>query len=231
MDFAQYISLAVDFVLHLDEYLAMIIGQFGLWTYLILFLVIFMETGFVVTPFLPGDSLLFAAGAIAAASKLNPVMMFFILAGAAILGDTVNYWIGHYIGPRVFSGKVRFLKKEYLDRTHAFYEKHGGKTIFLARFIPIIRTFAPFVAGVGKMSYGYFLSYNVLGGLVWTALFISAGYYFGSLPFVKENFSLVIIAIVVISVLPAVYEYLKEKRKGPQESSKVPASSAEEIQS
>ncbi len=231
MDFAEYISLAVDFVLHLDEYMALIIGQFGIWTYLILFVVIFMETGFVVTPFLPGDSLLFAAGAIAVVSKLNPVMMFFILAAAAILGDTVNYWIGHFIGPRVFSGKVRFLKKEYLDRTHAFYEKHGGKTIFLARFIPIIRTFAPFVAGVGKMSYGYFLTYNVVGALVWTALFIFGGYFFGRLPFVEENFSLVIIAIVLISVMPAVYEYVKEKRKGPEESAKVSTSSAEEIQS
>jgi len=180
-----------------------------------LFVVIFIETGLVVTPFLPGDSLLFAAGIFAGASReaLNVWVLFGSLAVAAVLGDTANYWIGHYIGPRVFSGKVPFLKKEYLDRTQAFYEKHGGKTIFLARFIPIIRTFAPFVAGVGRMRYGYFISYNVFGGIVWTALFIFAGYFFGDIPLVKDNFSLVIIAIVVISVLPAVVEYLRGRKK------------------
>ena len=174
-------------------------------------MVIFIETGLVITPFLPGDSLLFAAGAFAAVGAFNPILLFVLMAIAAVLGDTVNYWIGHSIGPRVFSGNVRFLKKEYLEKTQAFYEKHGGKTIFLARFIPIIRTFAPFVAGVGKMRYGYFISYNIIGGIVWTGICTFVGYFFGNLPFVKDNFSLVIIAIVIISVLPAVWEFVKAK--------------------
>jgi membrane-associated protein len=163
-------------------------------------------------PFLPGDSLLFAAGSLAALGSFNIFGLFALLALAAIVGDTLKYWIGHFIGPRVFSEKIPFLKKEYLERTHAFYEKHGGITIFLARFIPIIRTFAPFVAGVGRMSYGYFITYNIVGGLVWTALFTFGGYFFGNIPFVKNNFSLVIIAIVVISVLPAVYEVIQARR-------------------
>ena len=205
------ISWFVDFVLHMDKHLDLIVRSMGMWSYAILFAVIFVETGVVIFPFLPGDSLLFAAGSLAALGSLNVWALFALLALAAIVGDTVNYWIGHTIGPRVFSANSRFLKREYLDRTHAFYEKHGGKTIFLARFIPIIRTFAPFVAGVGRMSYGYFLTYNVVGGLVWTALFIFVGYFFGNLPFVKNNFSLVIMAIVVISVLPAVWEALRSK--------------------
>ena len=211
----EIVTFLVDLFLHLDEHLAEIISQYGTLTYVILFLVIFMETGLVVTPFLPGDSLLFAAGTLAAldGSPLNIVLLYALLAAAAILGDTANYWIGHTIGPRAFSGSIRFLKKEYLERTHRFYEKHGGKTIFLARFIPIIRTFAPFVAGVGKMSYGYFFSYNVFGGLVWTALFIFAGYFFGNIPWVKDNFSVVILAIVLISVLPAVIEAVRSRRK------------------
>jgi len=211
----EIINFIIELVLHLDKHLGDLIAQFGGWTYLILFAVIFMETGLVVTPFLPGDSLLFAAGTLAAleGSPLNVVALFFLLAGAAVIGDTVNYWIGHTIGPRAFTGNVRFLKKEYLERTHAFYEKHGGKTIFLARFIPIIRTFAPFVAGVGHMSYGYFFSYNVVGGLVWTALFIFGGYFFGNIPWVRDNFSVVIIAIIVISVLPAVIEVIRSRRK------------------
>jgi membrane-associated protein len=169
-----------------------------------------METGLVVTPFLPGDSLLFAAGTFAALGDLNEWIMFILLSFAAVLGDTVNYWIGHYIGPRAFSGEIRFLKKEYLDRTHAFYEKHGGKTIILARFVPIVRTFAPFVAGVGAMSYGKFISYNIIGGVAWVAIFNFMGYFFGNLPFVRDNFSVVVIAIILISVLPAVYEVVKE---------------------
>jgi len=209
----ELISLAIDFLLHMDKYLSVIIQDFGLWSYLILFVVIFIETGLVITPFLPGDSLLFAAGAFAAAGAFNPLLLFALLATAAVLGDTANYWIGHAIGPRVFTGDIRFLKKEYLDKTQAFYEKYGGKTIFLARFIPIIRTFAPFVAGVGKMRYGYFISYNIIGGIVWTALCIFGGYFFGNLPFVKDNFSIVIMAIIVISVLPAVFEYIKGKRE------------------
>jgi membrane-associated protein len=214
----ELISFLIDLILHLDEYLDMIIQWFGIWTYLILFVVIFIETGLVVTPFLPGDSLLFAAGTFAALGSLNVIWLFIALAIAAVLGDTVNYWIGHYIGPRVFSEKSRFLKKEYLDRTHEFYEKHGGKTIFLARFIPIIRTFAPFVAGVGRMTYWHFISYNIFGGIVWTALFIFGGYYFGNIPFIRNNFSIVIIAIILISILPAVVEYFRGKQKKPAEA-------------
>jgi len=206
------ISWFVDFILHMDKHLDLIVRSMGVWSYAMLFLVIFVETGLVIFPFLPGDSLLFAAGSLAALGSLNVWALFALLALAAIVGDTVNYWIGHYFGPRVFSTNSRFLKREYLDRTHAFYEKHGGKTIFLARFIPIIRTFAPFVAGVGRMSYGYFITYNVVGGLVWTALFTFGGYFFGNLPFVKNNFSLVIMAIVVISVLPAVWEVLRSNK-------------------
>ena len=203
----------IDIFLHLDEFLGEIIRTYGAWTYLLLFLIIFMETGLVVTPFLPGDSLIFAAGTFAALGYMNIGLLFLLLATAAILGDTVNYWIGHYIGPRAFSGNVRFLKKEYMDRTHAFYEKHGGKTIILARFVPIVRTFAPFVAGVGAMSYGKFISYNIIGGLAWVASFLFLGYFFGNLPFVQKNFEFVVIAIVLISVLPAVIEYLKERAR------------------
>ena len=203
----------IDLFLHLDKYLEEIIKNYGTLTYLILFIVIFIETGLVATPFLPGDSLLFAAGAFAGLGSLNIFVLYGLLAFAAILGDTANYWIGHYIGPRAFSGNIRFLKKEYLDRTHAFYEKHGGKTIILARFIPIIRTFAPFVAGVGAMSYGKFITYNIVGGLLWVASFLSLGYFFGNLPVVEKNFSLVIIAIILISVMPAVIEFIKEKMR------------------
>lgn len=201
----------VDFVLHMDEHLPVLVTQLGFWIYLVLFLVIFIETGLVVMPFLPGDSLLFAAGAVAATTDLNLFVLMGLLAGAAILGDTANYWIGHYVGPKVFTQRSRWFKKEYLDRTVAFYEKHGGKTIFLARFVPIVRTFAPFVAGIGKMRYGYFISYNVFGGIVWVSIFLAAGYFFGNLPFVKHNFSLVVIMIILISLIPALYEFAKEK--------------------
>ncbi len=207
----EIISNLVDLFLHLDQHLNEIIQTYGVWTYAILFSIIFMETGLVVTPFLPGDSLLFAAGTFAGMGSLNVWILFISLSFAAIIGDTVNYWIGHYIGPRAFSGNVRFLKKEHLDRTHAFYEKHGGKTIILARFIPIIRTFAPFVAGIGAMSYGHFISYNIIGGVLWVGLFVFMGYFFGNLPFVQEHFGVVVIAIILISVLPAVYEFLKER--------------------
>jgi membrane-associated protein len=209
----QLINWFVDFVLHMDKHLPQIVNDIGIWAYLVLFVIIFIETGLVVTPFLPGDSLLFAAGAVAATTHLSPLPMFLLLAGAAILGDTANYWIGHFLGPKVFTQESRWFKREYLERTHAFYEKHGGKTIFLARFIPIIRTFAPFVAGIGRMSYGYFISYNIVGGIVWTGLFIGLGYFFGNLSFVKNNFSLVIVAIILISLVPAVFEYVKEKFK------------------
>lgn len=210
----EWISFIIDFVLHLDQYLTIIIDWAGIWTYLILFIVIFIETGLVVTPFLPGDSLLFAAGAIAAlSSTLNPVVLFVLLMIAAVAGDTANYWIGHYVGEKAFTTNSRLLKREYLDRTQAFYEKHGGKTIFLARFIPIIRTFAPFVAGVGRMRYGYFFTYNVIGGIVWTGLFIFAGYFFGNVPFIKNNFSLVVIAIILISFMPGIVEFLRNHRR------------------
>ncbi len=201
----------VNFVLHMDKELPAIVNSVGLWSYALLFGVIFIETGIVIFPFLPGDSLLFAAGSLAALGSFNVWVLYLLMAAAAILGDTANYWIGHYIGPRVFSENVPFLKRAYLERTHAFYEKHGGKTIFLARFIPIIRTFAPFVAGVGRMSYGYFITYNVVGGLTWTALFTFGGYFFGNLEIVQKNFSLVIIAIIVISVLPVVWELVRGK--------------------
>jgi len=213
----EIISNLVDFILHLDVHLNTIIQNFGIWTYLILFLIIFLETGAVVTPFLPGDSLLFAAGSFAALGSLNPIALFIILTAAAILGDALNYWIGHYIGPRAFSGNVRFLKKEYLDRTHGFYERHGGKTIILARFIPIIRTFAPFVAGIGAMTYSRFFLFNVIGAITWVGLFVFGGYFFGNLQFVKDNFTIVIMAIIVISVLPGVFEFAREKFKSAKE--------------
>jgi membrane-associated protein len=206
----------IDLFVHLDKHLSSVIQSYGTWTYLLLFLIIFMETGLVVTPFLPGDSLLFAAGTFASpalGSPLNIGLLFVLLCIAAIIGDTVNYWIGHYIGERAFSGNVRFLKKEYLDRTQEFYERHGGKTIILARFVPIVRTFAPFVAGVGKMSYGHFIAYNVIGGISWVAIFTLGGYFFGNLPFVKDNFTLVVLVIIVISVLPAIIEVFKERSR------------------
>lgn len=203
-----------SFFLHVDEHLNTVVANFGVWTYIILFVVIFCETGLVVTPFLPGDSLLFAAGAVAAAvpETLNVWTMIGLLIAAAILGDTINYWIGHWVGPRAFSGNVRFLKQEYLDRTNAFYAKHGGKTIILARFVPIVRTFAPFVAGIGAMNYSRFILYNVVGGIAWVMIFSLLGFYFGSMPFVKENFELVIIAIILISVAPALWEFIGKKK-------------------
>ena len=201
----------IDLFLHLDQHLGELVRTYGVWTYAILTVVVFLETGVVITPFLPGDSLLFAAGAIAATGGLNVWILFALLTTAAILGDTVNYWIGNRIGHRAFSGNIRFLKREHLVRTHAFYEKHGGKTIFLARFLPIIRTFAPFVAGIGEMSYPRFLAWNVGGGVVWVALFLFAGYGFGNVPVVKENFSLVILAIIFLSVLPIAYEFVKHR--------------------
>ena len=210
----EIIGKFIDIFLHLDEYLSVVIQTYGIWTYALLFLVIFMETGFVVTPFLPGDSLLFAAGTFASpalGSPLNIWIVWILMILAAFLGDTANYWIGHFIGPKAFSGDVRFLKKEYLDRTHEFYEKHGGKTIILARFIPIIRTFAPFVAGVGQMTYAHFITYNIVGGVLWVTLFVFGGYFFGSLPFVKDNFTIVVLTIIAISLFPGVVEFLRNK--------------------
>jgi membrane-associated protein len=215
----EFLSKVVDFVLHLDVHLSALIQQYGLWTYVILFVVIFCETGLVVTPFLPGDSLIFAAGTFAARGDLNVLGLFLILSAAAVLGDTANYWIGKIIGPKVFQKEnSRIFKKAYLERTHNFYEKYGAETIIIARFVPIVRTFAPFVAGIGRMSYGKFLSYNIIGGIGWVALFTFGGYFFGNIPFVRKNFSLVIIVIIIISLLPAAIEILKhrkEKGKAP----------------
>ncbi len=201
----------LDVFLHLDRYLAEVMAYYGAWTYALLFLVIFVETGFVVTPFLPGDSLLFAAGTFAALGSMEIGLLILLLIVAAVGGDTVNYWIGHRLGEQAY--RTKWIRREYLDRTHAFFEKHGGKTIFLARFVPIVRTFAPFVAGMGRMSYGYFFSYNVLGGITWVLLFTLGGYFFGNLPLIKSNFEFVIVAIILISVLPAVWEAWKARRE------------------
>ncbi len=216
----SFISRLIDIVLHLDKHLGALIEHNGPWTYAILFVVIFCETGLVVTPFLPGDSLLFAAGAFAArpvltagGMDLKPGWLFLILSLAAILGDTANYWIGRVVGPKVFhQPKNRFFKKEYLDRTHKFFERYGGETIIIARFVPIVRTFAPFVAGIGRMTYPKFISYNIIGGVAWVAIFVWGGYFFGNIPFVQKHFSLVIIAIILISLLPAGIEFLRQWR-------------------
>jgi membrane-associated protein len=205
------ITTLIDFIIHIDEHLSVIISNYGAWTYGILFLIVFAETGFVVTPFLPGDSLIFAAATFAARGDINPWVLFLVVATAGIIGDAVNYSIGHYIGPRVFTEDVRFLRREYLDKAHEFFEKHGGKAIFLARFVPIIRTFVPFVAGAGAMSYGKFVVYNVLGALTWVGLFDILGYFFGNIPAVEEHFSLVVIGIILVSLVPAVSEFIKAR--------------------
>lgn len=201
----------IDFFLHLDVHLSQLINDYGTWTYLILFLIIFVETGLVVMPFLPGDSLLFAAGSFAALGVLNPVYLIGLLFVAAFSGDTLNYAIGNFIGPKVFATDYKLLKREYLLKTQAFYEKHGGKTIVLARFIPIIRTFAPFVAGVGTMKYTKFISYNIIGGFAWVTSFILLGFFFGNIPAVKRNFTLVVFAIIILSVLPPIIEFVKSR--------------------
>lgn len=206
----------IDLFLHLDTHLSELIASYGTWTYAILFLIIFCETGLVVTPFLPGDSLLFAAGTFAGMGDLHPGLLFLLLFSASVLGDSTNYWIGRYIGPRAFSGNIRFLKREYLDKTHAFYDRHGRKTVILARFLPIIRTFAPFVAGVGAMPYGRFLSMSVAGSTAWVGLFVGAGYFFGNLQVVRENFSLVVMGIIGISLLPIAIEWAKVAFRRPQ---------------
>ena len=211
----EIVKFLIDLFLHLDKYLGGIITQYGAWTYGILFVVIFIETGLVITPFLPGDSLLFAAGTFAALGSLNVWYLLGLLMFAAVLGDTVNYSIGHYLGERAYN--IKWIKKEYFDKTHAFFEKHGGKAIFLARFVPIVRTFAPFVAGIGNMSYGYFITYNLVGGVTWVAVFTLLGYFFGKLDFVQKNFEFVIIAIILVSVLPMVFEWWKARKEAKVE--------------
>jgi len=210
----ELVTWFVDFILHLDRHLVEMLAQFGIWIYAILFLIIFAETGFVVTPFLPGDSLLFAVGALAAVDTtgtLTPVAASLLLAAAAILGNSANYSIGRAIGPPAFSGKYRFLKVEYLQRTEHFFQKYGGLTIVISRFMPIVRTFAPFVAGVGRMPYGRFQAYNITGGVTWVMAFVWGGYLFGNIPVVKNNFGIVTILIIVLSVLPVVFAMLKQR--------------------
>ena len=208
------LSQLIDFVLHIDAHLDLIIQDYGLITYVLLFVIVFCETGLVVTPFLPGDSLLFAVGAFAARGSLSLPVALAVLAAAAILGDTANYWIGAVIGPKVFHREnVRFLNRKHLERTHQFYERYGGKTIVIARFVPIVRTFAPFVAGIGKMKYGHFLSFNVIGAAAWVLGFVMAGFWFGNIPVVKRNFTLVIFAIIIVSVLPAVIEFFRQRAR------------------
>ena len=208
------ISTIIDFILHIDQHLAALSAEYGVWIYAILFLIIFCETGLVVTPFLPGDSLLFAAGGIAALGEMNIHLMVALLLVAAILGDAVNFAIGKYFGARLFANPdSKIFRRAYLDKTHAFYEKHGGKTIIIARFVPIVRTFAPFVAGMGNMHYGSFIRYNIIGAILWVVLFSYAGYFFANIPLVKNNLALVLAAIIVISVLPGVIEVVRARRE------------------
>jgi membrane-associated protein len=214
----EFLTYFIDLFLHLDVHLNAVISDYGMWTYLILFLIVFCETGLVVTPILPGDSLLFAAGAFAAIGSLDVTWLFILLTVAAVLGDAVNYAVGHFMGLKVFSQtNSRIFKKEYLDRTHQFYEKYGGKTIIIARFVPIVRTFAPFVAGVGRMTYAKFASYNIIGGVLWVAVCGGAGYAFGNIPMVKENFTLVILGIIFVSILPGIVEYLRQRQQPVEE--------------
>jgi len=209
----EFVKSLIDILLHLDVHLDLVIRSYGFWTYGILFLIIFLETGLVVTPFLPGDSLLFAAGTFAALGSLDVIWIIVLLSIAAIAGDTANYWIGHVSGPKVFTQeKSRLFNKEYLHRTHQFYEKYGGKTIIIARFVPIVRTFAPFVAGIGSMTYGRFIAYNVVGGIGWVVILVFGGYFFGNIPFIKNNFSLAIAAIIIISILPGIIEFLRQRK-------------------
>lgn len=210
----DFLSDLFSLFLHLDRHLTELAGQYGSWIYGILFLIVFCETGLVVTPFLPGDSLLFAAGSLAAIGSMNIHLLFLLMAFAAIAGNTVNYAVGRFLGEKAFTPDARILKLEYLHRTHRFFERHGGKTIIITRFVPLVRTFAPFVAGAGGMSYGRFQAYNVAGGIAWTASFLYGGYFFGNLPFVKQNFSLVILTIIVLSLVPGIVEYWRHRRSG-----------------
>jgi len=209
----KIISTFIDIILHLDVFLGTFIQQYGFWVYVLLFVIVFLETGLVFTPFLPGDSLLFTAGTFAALGSLDVILVFFVLVVAAILGDSVNYMIGHYIGQRLIEHPSRFFSKKHLERTQHFYDKHGAKTIVLARFVPIVRSFAPFVAGIGRMHYVRFLAYNIIGGVLWVGLFVFGGYFFGNMPFVKDNFSAVIVVIILISLIPMVVEYWKHRKE------------------
>jgi len=216
----EYLKQLLDIILHLNTHLDGLVAEYGAWVYAILFVIVFCETGLVVTPFLPGDSLLFAVGAIAAIpdSKLNLLLAMLVLLFAAILGDTVNYWIGNLAGHKLVARFPRLIKQKHIDRTHEFFERYGGKTIIIARFVPIVRTFAPFVAGVGAMTYRRFMAYNVAGALLWVLLITPAGYFFANIPVVKKNFSLVIIGIIFVSILPAVVEFIREWRRARQAS-------------
>lgn len=215
----DFLKLCVDVIVHLDKYVSVMIQYFGAWTYVVLFCIIFAETGFVVTPFLPGDSLLFVAGAFSATGAFHPLILAGSLMLAAILGDSINYTIGKYSGARMIHAKrIHFFKQEHLDRAHNFYKKHGGKTIVIARFIPIIRTFAPFVAGMVHMDYSRFLIYNICGGILWVGIFVFGGYFFGNIPVVKENLSVVVLIIVIVSILPGILQFFR-KREPRSESS------------
>ena len=212
----EYLKKLLDIILHLNTHLDGLVAEYGAWVYAILFVIVFCETGLVVTPFLPGDSLLFAVGAIAANGRLDLFLAMFILLVAAILGDTVNYWVGNLAGHKLVAKFPRLIKQKHIDRTHEFFERYGGKTIIIARFVPIVRTFAPFVAGVGAMTYRRFMGYNVAGALLWVLLITPAGYFFANIPVVKKNFSLVIIGIIVVSTLPAIFEFIREGRRSRQ---------------
>lgn len=212
----EFVASIIDLVLHLDLHLVEIIARHGAWVYAVLFLVIFCETGLVVTPFLPGDSLLFVSGAIAAKGAMKPEFLVALLVSASFLGDNTNYWIGRLAGPRIFRSKTsRLLNRDYLDKTHLFYEKHGGKAIILARFFPIIRTFAPFVAGMGSMHYRRFLAFSFSGGLAWVGFFVLGGYFFGNIPLIKQNLTLVMLAIIILSILPVIVGYLRHRLQTP----------------
>jgi membrane-associated protein len=210
----EFIRYLIDFVLHINVHLDELVRDYGVWVYAVLFLIVFCETGLVITPILPGDSLLFAVGAMCGLGSMNLVVSMLVLLAAAFLGDTVNYWIGAWVGPQVFRKKdSRWLNPKHLERTHEFMERYGAKAVIIARFVPIVRTFVPFVAGVGRMSYARFMLYNLVGGVAWVGLFVPAGYFFGNMPVVKNNFSLVILAIIVVSMLPGIIEYLRQRRR------------------
>lgn len=213
MTVMEILDSAFHILLHLDKYLGLLVQNYGAFVYLILFLIVFAETGLVVTPFLPGDSLLFVAGTLAAAGAMDVTPLMILLMIAAVLGDTVNYWAGYYVGPRVFHLEYsRFLNKKHLEKTHQFYEKYGGKTIIIARFVPVIRTFAPFVAGIGKMTYRHFIAYNIAGGAMWITLFVSSGFFFGNIPFVKSNLTIFILLIIILSIMPGIVTYVRACR-------------------